>query len=726
MSNREEQQKPSAGDLLRRLRSDMGQSGETGADSGQPVGEQEPKGIPDIQKEEPVTRKNADQPASKGNTFSLEEFYGFKPLVTGTRSNPGPREEKPAAKRPTRKVPKQEEKKSRKRDDEFDLMSIFGMEEREDASEAEVEPEFEEEEDFYDEDTLSFRTRRKYTEYTDFSQNKGIFADYRKKFFKTLADLLLCIVLMLLVFGLEYSSLLPFDLPSFFSISIYPTVGVLLEIQILVLGLALKYRDFFRGGLELITARATPESALFLSAFLTALLYLIQIWTHQTEVRFFGLPAMLSILLYTVYSLLMLLAELRSFRVVASKSEKSVLYRMTKDEAKMEIAEMSRYLPFGNKYLSVTRTEKVSGFYKNTYASSRVKRWSGVLVLLTLIVAAGFGLFGFFRSGSVFEGILTGYVTLLLCLPMSIYFYYSYPMYHLSLTAGEEDSAVIGTAALEDHMPPANITLSDADIFPKRGVHLDRIKLYGTMPYDKVLRFAAAVLCPAGGSLSKVLESIMESDTIDDMEYLSVSDDGIEAAVEGKHVLMGTYHYIVRNHLMMPADGDTPDRDCVNMYMAVNNEVTAKLELTYRPSPTFARTLNGLFDSGMTVVIKTFDPNIDLSMLCNVLNIDEKMPIKVIHTQDPLEPYEVKETVESSIVTLGGIHNLMGTLNACSRTRHVMGICMALSVISILTAGIVMGVVLTMTSITKIPAHYLALYQLFWLIPGLIITKVFS
>lgn len=721
MSNREEQQKPSAEDLLRRLRSNMGQSGEEETEEGQ-----ESKEKPDFQQEKPLVRKNEGQPKSQSETFSLEELYGFKPLVTGNRSNPGPREEKPAVKRPTRKIPKQEDKKSRKRDNEFDLMSIFGMEEREGISEMDSDPGYEEEDDIYDEDTLSFRSRKKYTEYTDPSQNKGIFSGYRGRMVKTFADLLLCLLLTVLIFGLEYSSLLPFKLPAFFSVTVYPTVGVLLELQALVLGLALKYRDFFRGGLDLITAKATPESALFLTALLTALFYLIQIWTHQTEVHFFGLPVMLSVFLYTVYSLLMLFAELHSFRIAASKSEKSVLYRMTKDEAKMEIAEMSRYLPFGNKYLSVTKTEKIGGFYKNIYAPSRVKRWSGILVLLSLLISVGFGLFGFFRSGSFFEGVFTGYVTLLFSLPMSVYFYYSYPLYHLSLTAGEEDSAVIGTAALEDYMPPANITLSDADIFPKRGVHLDRIKLYGTMAYDKVLRYAAAVLCPAGGSLSKVLESIMESDNIDDMEYLSVSEDGIEAAVEGKHVLMGTYHYIVRSHLMMPADGDTPDRDCVNMYMAVNNEVTAKLELTYRPAPTFTRTLNGLFDSGMTVVIKTFDPNIDLPMLCSVLNIDEKMPIKVIHTQDPLEPYEVKESTDSSIVTLGGIHNLMETLNACSKTRHVMGICMALSVISILTAGIVMGVALTMTSIAKIPAYYLALYQLFWLIPGLIITKVFS
>ncbi|MGM9681391.1 MAG: hypothetical protein ACI3XR_07795 [Eubacteriales bacterium] len=724
MSNREDQQKTSAGDLLRRIRSNMGQSEEPQNGAGQPTDEKSAN--PDYKKDEPVVRRSEDQSEPRRETFSLEEFYGFKPLVSGTRSNPGPRKEKPPVKRPTRKIPKQEEKKSRKGDNEFDLMSIFGMEEREEQTDRDSEPEFEEE-DYYEEDTFSFRKPKKYTEYTDPSQNKELFGRYRKRLFKIFADLLICVLLTVLIFGLEYSSLLPFNLPAFFSITVYPTVGVLLELQILVLGLALKYRDFFRGGLELITAKATPESVLFLTTFLTALFYLIQLWTHQTEVRFFGLPAMLSLLLYTVYSLLMLLAELHSFRIVAAKSEKSVLYRMTKDEAKMEIVEMSRYLPFGNKYLSVTRTEKVGGFYKNIHAPSRVKRWSGILVLLSLIVAVGFGLFGFFRSGSGFEGLLTGYVTLLLCLPMSVYFYYSYPLYRLSMRVGEEDSAVVGTSALEDYMPPANITLSDADIFPKRGVHLDRIKLYGTMPYDKVLRFAAAVLCPAGGSLSKVLESIMDSDTtIDDMEYLSVSDDGIEAAVEGKHVLMGTYHYIVRNHLMMPADGDTPDRDCVNMYMAVNNEVTAKLELTYRPAPTFARTLNGLFDSGMTVVIKTFDPNIDLSMLCSVLNIDEKMPIKVIHTQDPLEPYEVRETVESSVVTLGGIHNLMETLNACSKSRHVMGICMTLAVISILTAGVVMGVVLTMTSVAKIPAHYLALYQLFWLIPGLIITKLFS
>lgn len=717
--------RPRAKDLLSRIQKEIGP-------------EQEPASREKSIDEDPLIGKRKPAPDSDGRTsdetFSLEDFYGYTPLTRENTQHESPNGTQQPGKRrePFRRAEKAEEKAQS--DYEYDLMSIFGMEEREQSGPSEDESEDEDgdgfdggEDDSRPEEGIFAKTRKKYVEYTGPAMKSGIFADYRGRLIRILIDLGLCLLLGIFVFAIEYSEKLPFNLPGFLNISAYPTVGVLLEIQVIVLATALKAGPFLRGGLNLILGHASAESVYFLGVLSALMCYFVQLAGSSGEICYFGLMTLLSAFLFSLWELVNLIYELRSFRIVSSKKEKKVIHRMNRTEAKMEMAQMSRYLPYKNKFLSVQQTEQVGSYFRNLGAPSSADGKIRYLVLGALILALGFGLFSFFTGSGVSDAVFIGCVTLMLALPLSAYFCCSYPMYMLSLRAKDEDSAVIGGAALDNYLAPATLTFSDADIYPPKGVHLRSVKLYGSMPYDRVLCIAAAVLCPTGGSLGKVLESIIESDSVtDDMEFLSVSDDGIEAAVDGMHVLMGSYHYIVRNRLPMPIEDDPDEKNSVQMFMAVDNEVAARLLLTYTPAKSFRSSLMGLFESGMTVVVKTFDPNIDLSLLCATLQIDERQPIKVIHTQDPLELYEVKKSVESPIVTLGGISSLTETLRHAARTRHVMSICTALAAVSVGLAGVIMAVVLRLSDPAQIPVYYLALYQLFWLIPGIVISRLFS
>lgn len=716
--NQQNENQPRAKDLLNRIQKSIGN-----AHPPQPESAEKDDSL----KTDELIGKRQERPedgqSNTDHTFSLEEFYGYTPL---TRDSVEHEEREPKKRRERiRRTPKEQEKSPQ--DYEYDLMSIFGMEEREEeeAAEEEIFDEDEEDDGIPPEEGLFSRTKRKIEEYVDPSMKQSIFKSYRRRLIWNLADLALCLLLGVFVFAIEYSDKLPFALPGFLRIDIYPAVGVLLEIQVLVLVTAMKVKPFFRGGLNLILGHATPESVYFLTVLLTVCCYFMQLGANQPQMSYFGLVTLLSSILFSLYQLTNLLYEIRSFRILSAKRVKKVVHRMSKAEAKMEMAQMSRYLPYGNKYLSVQHTDQVDGYFKHLNASSASENRVRFLVFGSLLMAIAFALFTFFTGGEVYDSVYIGYITLMLALPLSAYFCCSYPMYMLSVRAADEDSAVIGSRALDGYLAPATITFSDADIFSK--VSLSNFKSYGSLPHDQVICIAAAVLCPIGGLLGRVLEKSVQEDMItDDMEYLSVADDGIEAAVDGRHVLLGSYHYIVRNRLTMPVEHEMENSNIVHMFMAVDNEVAAHIQVEYTPVKSFQSTLKGLFNSGMTVVVKTFDPNVDLSLLCNVLAIDERQPIKVIHTEDPLELYEVKERVESPIVTLGGIRSLTETMRHAAKTRHVIGICTALAAVSIALSGVIMAAVLRLNDPMKIPDYYLALYQLFWLVPGIVISRLFS
>ena len=86
----------------------------------------------------------------------------------------------------------------------------------------------------------------------------------------------------------------------------------------------------------------------------------------------------------------------------------------------------------------------------------------------------------------------------------------------------------------------------------------------------------------------------------------------------------------------------------------------------------------------------------------------------------------VKQSVDSILVSTGTLKQLTDTLHRCSKASHAVSICSVLSALSIVIAAVVMGVTLTMTDITEIPSVYIALYQIFWLIPTVLTSKFIS
>ncbi len=722
---------PNADSLLRRLRSNIGKESENS--------ESHTQNDENILKKKDKNEISADEPSSEDEKkITLEEFYGYSPIVRDRGSNVDHRGHF-TKNRPVRKINVDENESA---DDvsvddetEFNLMSIFGMEKEEPQSGDDNSEKSDEkneipynDEAYGDEKEKNALRRDVKTEFTDESQTEKIFAAYKKKYLKSALNIACCLLFVLFTALIEYQSFLPFELPAFFNTSYYPKVSVLLELQIIVLIIALMPKNYADGLRQILHGSADENTIFAVTTTLTAV-YLVCMTSvsGESDVNLLAFPAVLSAFLASISNFVSLKREINSFCIVSSKKEKLALYRKTRKEAENEIYEMSRYLPENNKFIAVAKSERVSDFYKNMNTVSAITDGIKFLIAAGILISLAFGIYLFVKRHNPSYSLLSAYAVLMTALPFSSYFLYSYPLYCLSRHARKRKSAVIGSQPLEQFSAPATVTFCDDDVFTENGIKLVSVKTYGKMPMDKLLRIAAAVLCPTGGSLGKVLESITEScDITDDMEYLNVYDDGIDAAVDGDRVLLGSYHFIVRNHLTIPYDEETDDDTDVFMYMSVGNEVVAKLRLAYTANPEFKKIMKNLFSSGLSVAVKTFDPNVDLSLLCRTLELDEKNPIKIIHTHDPLEVYEVKKTVNSTLVSVGGMKQLMETLHRCSRTRHVISICSVLAVISEIVAAVVMAVAMTMTDITQISSLYIMLYQLFWILPPLAISKFMS
>ena len=159
------------------------------------------------------------------------------------------------------------------------------------------------------------------------------------------------------------------------------------------------------------------------------------------------------------------------------------------------------------------------------------------------------------------------------------------------------------------------------------------------------------------------------------------------------------------------------------MYMAVNDRIAAKLYIQYIIDPDFELILKQLYKAGMCIGIRTFDPNINDRMLSARIRLS-KYPVKVIKCKSSDKADETFEHYDSGVISRGSVISLLQTLTLCDKVLHVIRTSNIVKIFAVIIAAIIMGFVLMLHLGGSVASLYVALYQLFWLIPVVVIAKL--
>ena len=220
----------------------------------------------------------------------------------------------------------------------------------------------------------------------------------------------------------------------------------------------------------------------------------------------------------------------------------------------------------------------------------------------------------------------------------------------------------------------------------------------------------------------------MDSGHSEDVELLNVAYDGLEALVDGSHVFVGKANYLKANGYV-PVN-DASDEEIENAgevsitYIVVDDEVSAKLYIQYRIDPDFEFILKKLYKAGVCVGIKTLDPNIDDEMLSRRVKT-EKYPVKVLKCREASEASSKVESIESGIVSRNSTKSLLQTFALCDKVHHITKTNNLIGLFAMFISIIISAFVVIFGMTTGVYSIYVALYQLFWIIPMFIISKVF-
>ena len=204
-----------------------------------------------------------------------------------------------------------------------------------------------------------------------------------------------------------------------------------------------------------------------------------------------------------------------------------------------------------------------------------------------------------------------------------------------------------------------------------------------------------------------------------------IGDGFIQTEVDGKSIMFGRADNLRELGIEIPQDitaEDGYEEDVSVMYMIFKGKLVAKMNIVYSLDSDFEYIVKQLAVSGMSICIKTLDPNIDEEMIKSRVKLDE-YPMRVIRYSSLEEIANEAEHSDSGVVARGSSKGLLETVTYCEKVleakRTNSFICLIQAIIGI----VILAVILISGNFSSVRSFYSVLLQLFWLIPMGIVTK---
>jgi len=608
---------------------------------------------------------------------------------------------------------------------EYSMLSIFGTEEE--TENFKKEADIEESTEIFEDDICYKRGKSRFAEYTHRSQAKDIILSYRSSCAYYLRRIILAVIVTAFALIFENAAFFGISLPAFADPKVYPKVYTLIALQITVLCVFLSWNLLLKGAKGLFTSKPEPSSLLFLITVCNlayiAFHYFAEI---KAEYILFVFPLSFMTLLSVFYEYLNVRREFMTFRIVCSDEQKQVVSRMKDNECELERESYEGYFEKSPAFFTVRKTDFIKNFFRREERYS--KHFSIVIVFALLVCVSSVALFffDFFRNNSgLVLSLRTAYTMLAIAMPACLWYSLAYPFYRASKKAYSVGSAFVGNSAFDEFSSSTVVSFSDREIFPASEVRLKNVKVYGNGRIDKVISCAAAIFCHTGGPLVSIFEkATVDSGYTKDVDLIDIEPDGIEAAVDGEHVFVGSAEFLERNCFY------TEDREnCANnreyyMYMAIGREAVARIQIEYTIEPSIPATLSHLFEAGVCIAIKTFDPNINYEMLGNYIDLG-KRPVKILKCRSLADKTAKKPDADGAVITKSKVKYLLATMADCDRTVSAVKAGVVISVVSMVSGIILATLCSILKMIPSVYSLYIVAFQIAFMIICYLISKLF-
>ena len=584
----------------------------------------------------------------------------------------------------------------------------------------------------------SHKVKLDHPEFVDKTQIPKIRKEFRDKKISLWVRFTVCTVLTVLLMIFENIPLITKlftrteqQFAGVFDPAVYPVVYIMVSLQLMLLACFCAVDEIIAGVKNIFRGTPTPSSMtalLTLGGIVYSAVLAVTVVSPNEPVMFNFVTAV-SAMLTLICAMYNNKRESMNFAVIANRKPKHIVRRLPDEESEGEARAFAESEDACD-VMKIEKTDFIDGFFARL---SRPDPSTGVFMTFAMsasvAIAVLFGIFVNLRGGDNTSVCRVVYSAMLMLAPLSAYVTFSYPMYRANIAAKEYDSAIIGDASLEEYSNASIISFDDKNVFPSYSVKVQNMRIYNNARIDRVLYYAASVFAYAGGPLQDVFEVATKDMGVSQNVKIFDTEAGFLATqVDGVNIIFGSSRNLQSRGLEIPEGALRDDVDLSDelsiMYMFRENKLVAKMYIKYVMDSDIDLILKQFSGSGLYVCVRTFDPNIDEAMIAKKAGM-KKMPLKIVRYSSADEVGRYEEKVDSGLVTCGSPKSLLQVITYCGKVLHTKKTDIALGVLSVMIGAAILILLLLADSLSVLSSLLIVLYQLVWLIPITIASKVF-
>ena len=370
------------------------------------------------------------------------------------------------------------------------------------------------------------------------------------------------------------------------------------------------------------------------------------------------------------------------------------------------------------------REGEVEDFMDHYDAPSGPEILQGIYCLVSLLLCIGIAVFAGMLHG-VSMGIQVLSTSLLVAIPASFFVALTRPAALLERRLHMVGSVLCGWRGVKQLRGKAAFPLEDEDLFPAGTTKLNGVKFYGDRDSDDVVAYSTSLIQTAGGGLVPLFRNLLESRNGREYPVSNFHDygsGGVGGEVNGEAVLLGTLDFL------QDMGVEIPEGTMVNqaVYAAIDGQLCAVYAISYAKMRSASAGIISLCGNRkLTPVLTGNDFMLTDGLLRAKFSVNTRR-IVFPGTEERQALTQILPEDSSAPLALATRNDLAAYAYAISGAR-ALSIASKLGIAVHLVGGIlgmlIMAALAYLGSADLLTPTHVLLYQLVWMVPGLLITE---
>lgn len=365
---------------------------------------------------------------------------------------------------------------------------------------------------------------------------------------------------------------------------------------------------------------------------------------------------------------------------------------------------------------------EVEHFMDNYEDAPVSKKVISVYAVVALCISVATGILAGVLHG-VAAGVQVASVTLLAATPASMFVIYSRPMAVLERRLHAVGTVLCGWRGVRALNGKSVFPLEDQDLFPAGSVKMNGVKFFGNRQPDQLISYAAALVKIGGGTLEPLFTNLLDSRNgiHYDVERFNRYDGGVGGEVNGEAVLVGTLEFLKTMGVEVPEGIRLHLAVCV----AVDGEFCGLFAVTYekdRRAAAGIATLCGYHK--LHPMLLTDDFMLSKEFVGKIFGVNpNRILVPDAETRKKMQWTKQEEDTAAALVTGDGLEGFAYAVTGARSLKTAVSLGTTIHMIGGVL-GILMMILLAILGETRLltPTN-MFLYELIWIIPGLLVTE---